>query len=239
MYFSFGFGVLYIIDHRFKAYARSFFDILQNPELENGTFHLLEYIKRCQECLSAEHWEFVSEVFVRNSYFIHPENLLYCGLLSKFTDDEIRTKCADKIIESKISQKKSKAKFVRKMRKPTRKEINLGAKNIFNLIDWGKIKKAKIRDPPLLRRFTKDDVKKVSNLDNEMRSKILHDKLLCHSQHCERCVKQTTISVLSNSSHDAQKSHIIVTENSREKNSCTSTKESFRRSLDFVEMELD
>ena len=68
---------------------------------------------------------------------------------------------------------------------------------------------------------------------------MLKDRLLCHSQHCERCVKQTTMSVLSNSTHDDQKSHIIVTENSREKNSCTPTKESFRRSLEFVEMELD
>ena len=68
---------------------------------------------------------------------------------------------------------------------------------------------------------------------------MLKDRLLCHSQHCERCVKQTTMSVLSNSTHDDQKSHIIVTEKSREKNSFSCTKESFRQSLEFVEMELD
>ena len=90
-----------------------------------------------------------------------------------------------------------------------------------------------------MRKFSKDDVKKVMKLDNEMRKKMLKDRLLCHSQHCERCVKQTTMSVLSNSTHDDQKSHIIVTEKSREKNSFSCTKESFRRSLEFVEMELD
>ena len=176
---------------------------------------------------------------MRNSYFLHPANLLYCGLLSEFSDDFTRTKCGEKIIETKIAEKKSKAKFVRKLRKPVRKEIDFGAKNVYKLIDWGKIKKNKIRSPPLMRHFSKDDVKKVMKLDNEMRKKMLKDKLLCHSQHCERCVKQTTISVLSNSTHDDQKSHIIVTEKSREKNSFACTKESFRQSLEFVEMELD
>ena len=58
-------------------------------------------------------------------------------------------------------------------------------------------------------------------------------KLLCHSQHCEGCVKQTSKSLLTNANHDDQKSHIIVTEKSRERNPCTFTKESFKQSLNF------
>ena len=232
--------LFFVIGHCFKAYARSFFDILQHPELENGTFHYWEFLKRCQECLSDEHWEFVSKTFVNNSYFLHPENLLYCGALSKFTDDFTRTECVEKIIETKIAKKKSKAKFVRKFFKPVRKEINFGAKkSIFNLIDWKIIKKTKVRDSPLLRKFSKENVKELLIPNNEMRGKILQDKILCHSQQCERCVKQTTMSVFSNCTHDTQKEHIIVTENSRQKNSCTSTKESFRQSLKFEEIELD
>ena len=121
-----------VIDHCSKAYARTFLDILQHPELENGTHHYRNFALRCQECLSPENWEFVSEVFVRNSYFLHPENLLYCGLLSEFSDDFTRTKCGEKIIETKIAEKKSKAKFVRKLRKPVQKEIDLGARNVYN-----------------------------------------------------------------------------------------------------------
>ena len=200
-------------------------------------------MERCQECLSNEHWEIVSEVFVNNSYFLHPENLLYCGLLSKFTDDSTRVQCAEKIIETKVAAKKSKAKFVRKFRKPKRNEINFGSKNVYGLINWPVIKKNKIRDPPLLRKFPKEIVKKLASpnneIRNEVRNQILQDKILCHSQQCERCVKQTTMSVFSNCTHDTQKEHIIVTENSRNKNSCTATKESFRRSLKFEEIELD
>ena len=94
---------------------------------------------------------------------------MYSGLLSEFSDDFTRTKCGEKIIEAKNAEKKSKAKFVRKLRKPVRKEIDFGAKNVYKLIDWGKIKKNKIRSPPLMRHFSKDDVKKVMKLDNEMR----------------------------------------------------------------------
>ena len=227
-----------LVEFILKAYGKSCFDIWRYPQFENGSFHLLDYIKLCKENLP-QHWEFLEDHFVRNSYFFQPENLLYCGLLSKFSTDEIRDKCEAKILKGRIARKKKKSKKVRKLKKPKKDEINFGADNLFDVLNWDKQSlKLKIRDPPLMDLLSPNEIKLIVQSlksKNEIPPEILCKiyKLLCHSQHCERCVKQTSKSLLTNANHDDQKSHIICTESSRERNPCTFSKESFKRSLNF------
>ena len=224
-----------------QAYGKACFDIWRYPQLENGAFHLFNYIQLCKEHCS-KHWEFLSGHFVRNSYFFNPENLLYCGVFStKFSTNEIRDQCAAKLLKARVNRKKrkSKSKKVRKCKRPKKDEINFEATNLFDVLKWDKQSlKLKIRDPPLTDLLSPAEIKLIvqllnsnQDLPDEIKCKIY--KLLCHSQHCERCVKQTTKSLLTNSNHDDQKSHIIVTEKSRERNPCTFTKESFKQSLNF------
>ena len=129
--------------------------------------------------MSPDHWEeIVKPVFINNSYFAHPENLLFGLLICPRSSQEDKQKAADLILEFRIVQRRSKAKKVRKLHKPKGKELNFGAPNLFNFLHWKGLKKQKKTPPPTLNNISDDDVKGLvfsKNLDQV-------PKLLCHSQ---------------------------------------------------------
>jgi len=208
--------------NNYEAYVPVLFATVLNPELWNGSFHFFQYLILAKECLSAEHFEFIFKYFQINSYFAHPENLLLCALLSPMSSELDKERALELIIEfrSKTSQE-----TVRKFVKPSPHEINCESDNIIDLINWDIIAEEKKTPPPILRSFTNDQLK---NGDIDL------PKLLCHSQNCERAVKQTSKSVLKWGDEDNKaKQDIIVTENSRNKYPIGCKKEAFRRDLNF------
>jgi len=175
-----------------------------------------------KECLSAQLFELIFKYFQINSYFAHPENLLLCALLSPMSSNLDKERALELIIEFRNKQPQG---TVRKFVKPLPHEINCNSDNIIDLINWDILSEDKKTAPPILRRFTNEELKN---------GKIELPHLLCHSQNCERAVKQTSKSVLKWGDEDYKaKQDIIVTENSRKKYPIGCKKEAFRRDLQF------
>ena len=171
--------------------------------------------------MSLEHFNYVFKYFQNNCYFAHPENLLLCALLSSMSSDLDKQRAIALIAEFRNNQQRD---TVRKFVKPLPHEINYNSDNIIDLINWDTISEDKKTPPPILRKFTIEELENGIDLP----------KLLCHSQHCERAVKQTSKSVLKWGDENYKaKQDIIVTENSRKKYPIGSKKEAFRRDLQF------
>lgn len=217
-----------------KAYAPVCFAIVLHPWIEYGSYHFFNYLKKARACLSREHWDMISREFSPiNSYWAHPENLLFCGLLCDLSSNEVKEQSLALILEFRAAERKSKRKSVRKFEKPEPHELNYDATNLFDFINWETIAKAKKTPPPNLRHLSDQElqmlVSKNTVLKNIVREKI--PKELCHSQSCEMYVQLTSKTVLKAQGHDKQKSKIIVTQDSREKFSCQSSKADVARTL--------
>ena len=104
-----------------------------DPSLEKGSFHYFQYLKWSKECLTEELWELISDCFSHKSYFAHPENLLYCILMSSSSSDIDKETALNLILEFRDVQKKSRAKTVRKFIPPTGLEMNFEAENLIIL----------------------------------------------------------------------------------------------------------
>lgn len=64
-----------------KSYAPICFEIVLHPYIEYGTYHFFNYLKLAKASSSRETWEIISKHFAPvNSYWSHPENLLFCGI---------------------------------------------------------------------------------------------------------------------------------------------------------------
>lgn len=189
-------------------------------------------LKSAKECLSPEYFTFVMKYFCINSYFAHPENLLICGLLSPMSTQEIKEKCLRIILQIRSVVRIDE---IRQFFALLPHEVNTDANDIVDFINWDALRaaprsKTKMTPSPLLMKYSDDDLK------NEVFGtvKIIKlDDLLCHSQHVERAVKQTSQSVLKSNDYVKQRSDIICTQDSREKYPQNSTKEVFRRQLQF------
>ena len=111
-----------------------------------------------------------------NSYWAHPENLLYCAILSTWSSAEVKKKSLDKILEFRAAERKSKRKTVRKFIPPEIQELNYEADNLFDFINWETIAKTKKTPPPNLRHLSDQElqllVSKNTVLRNIVREKI-------------------------------------------------------------------
>ena len=108
-----------------KAIAPAIFAAVQNPGLEYGPYHLFDFAQQAQDCLSPDHWEeIVKPVFINNSYFAHPENLLFGLLICPRSSQEDKQNAADLILEFRKVQRRSKAKKVRKLLFPRETKTN-------------------------------------------------------------------------------------------------------------------
>ena len=165
------------------------------------------------------------------SYFAHPENLLMCGLLSPFSSDHVRQQSLEKILEARKKQKASKAKNVRKYIPPALSKYNFDADNIIDLLHWSKfIRNHNVTPPPLLSKHTDAELRQI--LETKKCPEEI-EGILCHSQHNERCVKQTTASILKNAGYENAKGHHIVTDQSRQQFVINAPKKDVKRALEF------
>ena len=115
---------------------------------------------------------------------MHPENILLCAYLSD--DDEMSKRALDIILKARKKEAKSKAKKIRKFVLPTEAEINWAAEDLMGSLKWELPSvQRKVFSPPLLRRFTDDELKNQKKyvLEN-------HQGLMCHNQSNERVIQQ-------------------------------------------------
>lgn len=163
-------------------------------------------------------------------YFAHPENLLLCGFLSPFSTDYVREQSLKKILEARKKQRASKAKKVRRFFPPSLDKYDFEAANIFDFLRWDMFKRNYVvTPPPLLSKYTDDELKEM--LKTKTCPEI--EGILCHSQHNERCVKQTTMSILKNAGYEQAKANIIVTDQSRQNFVINAPKKNVIRALEF------
>ena len=161
-----------------KAIAPAIFDAVQNPGLEYGPYHYFKYAKNAMACLSAAHWEIVKKYFINNSYFAHPENLLFGLFICPLSSQEVKQKALDLIMQFRRVFSKSKRKTVRKFIKPNGKELNFGANTLFDLLNWDVIAKSKKTPPPIFQYLSDSEVESLMLPENHH----LFAQLLCHSQ---------------------------------------------------------
>ena len=166
------------------------------------------------------------------SYFAHPENILLCGFLSPLSSDYVREQSLNKILEARKKQKQSKAKNVRRFIPPFLDKYNFDAENLFDFLRWDKFKRNQnVTPPPLLSKYTDDELKEMLKAKTKCPEDI--EGILCHSQHNERCVKQTTMSILKNAGYEQAKANIIVTDQSRQNFVINAPKKDVIRALEF------
>ena len=195
-----------------KAYMPMILDVLLKPEFYNGSIHLFNYLKRARLCLRNEYFDVVKKCWITNGYFFHPENLLLCAYLSPLSPARIKSKALNLILKAREIYTENTDK-VRDFKVPTAAQLNLdNVKNIacfFDILDWNNLPTNYITFAPLLRIFSNDELKE--GLNNPLNV----PRLLCHSQHNERAVKQTSESVKKHIGKEFQKTNIIVVGESR------------------------
>ena len=165
-------------------------------------------------------------------YFAHPENLLLCGFLSPFSTDYVREQSLKKILEARKKQRASKAKKIRRFFPPSLDKYDFDANNIFDFLRWDMFKRNYVvTPPPLLSKYSDDELKAMLKAGSKCPEDI--EGILCHSQHNERCVKQTTMSILKNAGYEQAKAHHIVTDQSRQAFVINAPKKDVIRALEF------
>ena len=150
--------------------------------------------------------------------------------MSPFSSLIVKEEASEKILEFRKIRKKSKSKKVRRLLKPTRKEINFEinyrARNPMHLLKWDEIPRSKKTDPPALRDCSDNEVKSLVKGNPKALKKIA--KLYCHSQLNEQMVQMVAKSVKKTNSHKRQKTSIICTKKSQEDVPLLSTKKDFK-----------
>ena len=220
--------LLILVHFILEAYGAMVFGVLLNSDAENGSYLYWQYLLNAQESASKySFWHaspsikptFISKVFVDNSYWAHPECLLYCTMASNFSSQEDRQQAHDLTLEFRRVQARSRAQTVRKFTPPTRDEMNFGATSPMKMLNWDVLKKKKKTPSPKLKHLSVNDlghlVSKNVVLRKIAKDKISYEKV--HSQDCERNIQFVTKIVAKSAGHENQKSKMIVTEESREK----------------------
>jgi hypothetical protein len=158
-----------------KVYAPMWFKIKFKPSCKDGARHVFETVHRVQG-LPQQVKQVVEPVIQRNAYFAHPENLL----LSMLSDQRmhIRELGLRRILKARTVNS-------RKIRKFDIPKLNFAAQDYTDLIDWQNVT---VTSPPLLMKVPDDEVKASILSGNPLE----FEKLPCHTQAVERCIKLVT-----------------------------------------------
>jgi hypothetical protein len=158
-----------------KVYAPMWFKIKFKPSCKDGARHVFETVHRVQG-LPQQVKQVVEPVIQRNAYFAHPENLL----LSMLSDQRmhIRELGLRRILKARTVNS-------RKIRKFDIPKLNFDAQDYTDLIDWQNVT---VTSPPLLMKVPDDEVKASILSGNPLE----FEKLPCHTQAVERCIKLVT-----------------------------------------------
>ena len=188
-----------------NLYAPMALEIRHQPNVTNGAKHLFKQLSLARDCLIPKEFKVFREVFENNCYFAHPEAIL---LSAMFDDDlKIRQKALKFILEAR--KRAAKSKKFRKYMLP-KKFLNFEASNYFEMIHFDKMKPRSITEPPLLKTFSNDDLRKFAEGSIE----ITIGEIPCHSQSVERLVAITSKAAASEIGQTNRHSHIINMEKS-------------------------
>ena len=102
--------------------------------------------------------------------------------------------------------------------------MNFGAETLLKFLNWDVLKKQKKTSPPLYQNLSDIEVKSLLFSKNHG----LVAKLLCHSQHNERCVQYTTKTIAKVVHASSQKADLILCQNSRDEYPTELSKTAFR-----------
>ena len=92
-----------------------------------------------QACLSEENWKFLEYYFGWNSSAAHPETVLYCAVMSKFSTDEMRLEALQFIERARQRRLNNPTPNVRLFKYPTQDMINFEADTIMELLNLTEI----------------------------------------------------------------------------------------------------
>ena len=167
---------------------------------------------RAQECLKPfkGRFEKIFDTFVRNGYCMHPEGMLLAGITCKDKAIALR---ALAIHEKALKYHEDKTE-IRKYVKPGESQYNLAAEHWFDALDWPNLSDEYITPSPLIKGLY-PDVEKLRHMINQNEEIPLPPNLVAHARNNERAVKQTTMSVGGNRTHQQQMANIISAGTSR------------------------
>ena len=201
-----------------NIYAPMCFNIRKRFRVTDGSKLLFEQLQLAKDVLQPSHMTVFKEVFKNNCYFAHPENMLLCMMFDE--DEEIKKKALKLILDARKRAKKSKK--LRKFILP-KKYLNFQASHYHELLLWDKMKPREITDPPLLRKFSDDDLKQFS----EGVKTLEKFDIPCHSQSVERLVALTSSAATSDIGYTKRHSNILNKQNSFKKFKTKFTKTDF------------
>ena len=181
-----------------SVYAPCLFMAKMDSHCSKGPKHFFNLVAFSRDLFSDAPALFnvVCTVLKNNSYWIHPENMLVAFAM----DDN--PKLNEMALTTIQKLRKSKAKRVRKFRKPNEKFINFQAQSYDQLIDFKHFKPSLYTNPPLLKNHSLQDIK-TKNFDPDIM------KVPVHSQHVERFVYLTSLAGENVIGQEARDAYVI------------------------------
>ena len=199
-----------------NVYAPALFLAKGDWHCSKGPIHFFNLLMFARDYLEQDHPELlekVNNVLKFNSFWAHPENMLVAMAMGPNPDLNV------KALEIIAKLRKSKAKRIRKFRKPG-KFINFQAKTYDQLIDFKQFKPSLYSSPPLFNNHSLQDIKTKTFDDDIM-------KVPAHSQHVERFVYLTSQAGLHARGEEAMNAWVLNKVASSEKFPSKSTKAHF------------
>ena len=165
-----------IVNYIMKVYAPMWFMIKNDSSSKYGAIHLFKTIELSRS-MSADVRDIVFPVIQRNAFYAHPENIL----LSMIQDERshIRELSWRRI---KKAREQCKGKSVRIFKIPP---LNFEAAVYTDMIRWVD---AEVTEPPITCKLSDEEIEELIKT-KEMKN---FDRLPCHTQAVERCVKLVT-----------------------------------------------
>ena len=152
------------------------FEIKTKPNIVNGPRHFLKSVQTLNKFSPPEVIKIVEDTVNRGAWHAHSENVLLSLICS---DDEQERRFAIKKILDLRGQSTKGNTSVRSFMVP---KINWQANSLFNLINWD----GDIFEPVHTCHISKEEL--IQYLDTPF----LKPDVPCHTQPCERAVKETT-----------------------------------------------
>ena len=190
--------VSFIVYH----YGKMWFQIKCRNKLSDGPHNALKNVQILNKCAPKDVMDIVKPVIQRGSWHAHSENILYSLLTSHDPEDrKFAVKQILKIRKDNVFGDSS----VRAFHVPT---INWNCENLYDLIDWSDVK----YEPIMTCELSRNDLQDIIDGESPVNISITAP---CHTQSCERAVKEVTKACDKFSSHSKRHYSILAKLESR------------------------
>ena len=191
-----------------NLYGPMCFEIRIHYQVENGSKLLFHQLYLAKQILTPREKNVFDEVFKNNCYFAHSENVLLAMMFDESLS--VRRESLKMILAAR--KRAQKAKKVRKFRLP-KDYLNLNETCYWKMLDWSRMKPRDITEPPLLRKYSDEDLKAFS----EGKINLEMSKIPCHSQAVERFVALTSSAASHEIGYTKRHANILNKQNSFKK----------------------